>query len=103
MVKRREQDIYRKTMENSDLICDLNALRQEKKDLKSENYNLLKANESLVKEKKNMEEEKKILETVIEKLKRGGPEAAQTELNNYNKTLQKNQSTGHIPPLFKAR
>jgi len=36
MVKRREQDIYRKTMENSDLICDLNDLRKANKKLTQE-------------------------------------------------------------------
>ena len=38
-VKRKEQDIHRKTIENSDLICDLNALRKTNKKLESDIYN----------------------------------------------------------------
>jgi len=72
MVKRREQDIYRKTMENSDLICDLNDLRKANKKLESEVYNTEK-------EKEHLEKRIEVLEEKFRKYEEKGKSGRHTD------------------------
>jgi len=67
-VKRREQDIHRKTLENSDLICDLNDLRKNNKKLESDIYNITKENDELKREKKVLIDDRTKLRNVLTRL-----------------------------------
>jgi len=97
-VKRREQDIHRKTLENSDLICDLNDLRKNNKKLESDIYNITKENDELKREKKVLTDDRTKLRNVLTRLNN------QSSRGNFLPQLQTtHQSDGQIPPLLKAR
>ena len=67
-VKRRDQEIHRKILENSDLICDFNELKKANKKLESDIYNTEKENKDLLRQKKAMIDERLNLRNVLAQL-----------------------------------